>query len=164
VTKKDRGVMQTKRTDVIATKKCKCGCGGTINIKKWHFDKGQIIPKYICGHNPATKFKFDNKIGWKGGLIKCNGYNLIYCPDHPKANAMGKGYIRHNRYIMEKHLGRYLNENEIIHHKNGITDDDRIENLEVLSNSEHLSYHHKISVKKAKRDNNGKFTGRCSND
>ncbi len=42
---------------------------------------------------------------------------------------------------MEKHLGRYLSEKEVVHHKNGDVVDDRIENLQLCDSQ---STHAKI--------------------
>jgi hypothetical protein len=47
--------------------------------------------------------------------------------------------IDEHRWIMQNHLKRKLNRFEIVHHKNGNKQDNRIENLEIKSLSEHTS-------------------------
>ena len=45
--------------------------------------------------------------------------------------------VRRNRYVMEKHLGRKLTSNEVVHHKDGIKTNDNISNLQVMTVFEH---------------------------
>ncbi len=48
------------------------------------------------------------------------------------------------RSIMEKKIGRSLNRYEVVHHLNGNHDDNRIENLVVVSRAEHARLHHNM--------------------
>lgn len=87
---------------------------------------------------------------WKGGSFKnAGGRVLVYAKDHPYLNHMD-GYVFRYRIEMEKHLGRILFPTEIVHHKNGIVDDDRIENLEITNRSDHIN-HHRAELLEAKQ-------------
>lgn len=52
--------------------------------------------------------------------------------------------VKHDehRFIMENNIGRKLDKNEIVHHVNGDSHDNRIENLQVMSRAEHARLHH----------------------
>jgi len=89
-----------------------------------------------------------NNPNWKGGkYFDADGYIYIRAPrNHPFKTF--NGYIFEHRFIMENYIGHYLNPSDKIHHINGIKDDNRIENLIVISQSEHIAIHRNELVNK----------------
>lgn len=84
----------------------------------------------------ATMGLAENTPNWKGGRNETkDGYIEVYSPSHP--NRYRRKYMLEHRLVMEKHIGRYLCSWETVHHKNGIKDDNRIENLKLLPGNEH---------------------------
>ena len=71
-----------------------------------------------------------------GKTVDKNGYVLRRAAGHPFANS--NGYVREHRLVMEQKLGRYLEPEEVVHHRNGIKADNDPQNLELYaSNAEH---------------------------
>lgn len=77
---------------------------------------------------------------WKGGrYVERYVHILLSKDDFFYSMADNRGYIFEHRYIMAKHLNRCLLSWEIVHHRNGIKTDNRLENLELLATSkQHL--------------------------
>lgn len=85
---------------------------------------------------------------WKGYRLSW-GYRYIKMPSHPSCD--NNSYMAEHRLVMEKKLNRYLDSNEIVHHKNHNKQDNRIENLEVMTQSQHILKHKKEMASKNPR-------------
>lgn len=71
---------------------------------------------------------------WKGGrYIDSHGYVVVWLAP--------RRYQREHRLVMERLLGRPLERGESVHHRNGDKQDNRPENLELLSNGAHVRLH-----------------------
>jgi hypothetical protein len=74
---------------------------------------------------------------YKGGkYVAQSGYVLVLVPGRD-----GNKYALEHRLVMEKHIGRRLTSNEDVHHKNGNKQDNRIENLQLMTKAQHASHH-----------------------
>jgi hypothetical protein len=72
-----------------------------------------------------------NNSGWKGGRTRVKaGYVMRRAEGHPRAAGSGD-YVFDHILVMEEMLGRFLQPGETVHHRNGIKDDNRPQNLEL---------------------------------
>ena len=76
----------------------------TKEIAKEYNTTGETIRQFLKRNGITLKRKYPMRTKTKSGYI------LIKKKEHPYAD--GKGYVREHRLVMEKHIGRYLTENE----------------------------------------------------
>lgn len=98
-----------------------------------------LKPNVFCSRKCYGKWITKNKGGknspmWKGGKTKMNGGYIFTLVGRNK-------YIGEHRLIVEKHLERKLKSSEVVHHKNHNKQDNRIENLQIVTRAEHVKIH-----------------------
>lgn len=100
-------------------------CGKHYNRWRYRFHRGlPCEPKDVAQLNRRERGT---------GSYRQDGYLLRWAPEHP--NAMKNGHVREHVAVMAAHIGRPLRKGETVHHKNGVRDDNRVENLELWSSS-----------------------------
>ena len=81
---------------------------------------------------------------WKGGrrYLKEGYIQLLLQPDDFFFLMAGNdGYVLEHRLVMAKHVSRCLLAWEVVHHRNGIRDDNRLENLHLIAGrGDHASF------------------------
>jgi len=119
-------------------------CGKEILTFPCRIGRKKYCSPTCRGKNNPEIFK-NGHIGLKKskGIQKhSSGYVMIYIPEHPYASV--RNTVLEHRLVMEKHIGRTLLPEEVVHHINGVKDDNRIENLQLFSSQkEHMLIGHK---------------------
>lgn len=104
---------------------CRCDCGGEKTVQSGCLRGGGTRS---CG----CLLRGKNHPNWRGGRFgDGQGYIRVYAPDHPNSNDEGR--LLEHTLVMSEYLGRPLRKGETVHHKNGVRDDNRIDNLELWS-------------------------------
>lgn len=86
----------------------------------------KMFPHPIGSQNPA----------WRGGRVTSGRkYFLIMCKEHPRANA--KGYVFEHVLVWERAHNMLKPKGWVVHHLNGISWDNRPENLEAMPKGLH---------------------------
>ena len=105
------------------------------HYKRW---KKYGDPK-IIKQNPKGQARF----------LDTRGYVIVSGNGHPNATYGGTCILEH-RLVMSNALGRPLRRDEVVHHLNGIKDDNRLENLELWMNGHPTSQRIEDQVRWAK--------------
>lgn len=121
---------------------CFCKCGREIITDSSSLVSGKATScgckrKETCRDRLKTgiltKYGKDNPL-WRGGIKRDQG-GYVHI-------RMGNAYIWEHRLVAEMKLGRPLLPREIVHHINGVRNDNRPENLMIFPNrSEHRKHH-----------------------
>jgi hypothetical protein len=77
---------------------------------------------------------------WGPPVERKDGYLLVQCKSYPGPKS-NHGHVLMHRLVMASHIGRPLRNDEHVHHVNRDKKDNRIENLRLISNSDHRSLH-----------------------
>lgn len=129
-----KAVHEKQKKQII--KKCRV-CKKDFSIKK---SKKNL--RFTCSHScfgieQARRISGSKNWNWKPPheRVLCGGYI------QKRDKRYRSGYVYMHRWIMQQKIKRRLRPDEQVHHINGNRKDNRIENLQIMTRSEHTMYH-----------------------
>lgn len=149
----------TQGTNLRAGVTRSCGCLRLRLKKAIRLDVKEVVRLYQ--DEKMDSIQVGRVMGVRGyivrNLLREHGFKVRGRGEAKRINALGRivgrhqylaiktGESRHgkmlHRYLMEQRIGRELERGEVVHHINGDKRDNRLENLQLMTNSEHMKLH-----------------------
>ena len=132
-TRSDKGVRKIEYVSVM----CKCGTEfevppSRLTLSKTPHCSRECYKRFEAAGEYAPQLgpgMYGPRNG--GRFINAQGYAVIYLPRDQWPEGWDRAQILEHRHVMRQMIGRDLLPGENVHHKNGIRDDNRPENLEL---------------------------------
>lgn len=110
-----------------------CGIPFQLRPSAAEINAGRFCGRRCMGIGTTKRMAGHDHNG-RPAIINHFGYVTVWQPDHPKASH---GRVLEHRLVVEKAIGRRLTKDEEVDHVNRVKTDNRIENLQILSASDH---------------------------
>lgn len=123
-----------------------CGKERYVKYNPYKYSKDNLkCPRCAKLGNTSGRHEEHNSYKGRGDyLMVWIDKDDFFFPMASKAPSGNYGVIAVHRLVMAQHVGRCLQSWEIVHHKNGSKDDNRLENLELTGTiGEHIKDHSK---------------------
>jgi len=113
--------------------RCVCECGNTVLVSTKSLRNGDTRS---CGC-----LHIEHAMELVAQRAKPIGHERVTSKGYIEIKTEG-GFKRKNVAVMEAHIGRLMEQHEIVHHKDGNKQNNEISNLEIMQNGEHTTRHH----------------------
>ncbi len=127
---------------VVAVKNRIRRAGGSMRDRKQ-----AVSLRAAKGTSSRNRSSGSEHYNWHGGRLNRGGYVYLLRPGHPR--AVMRGYVPEHILVVEASIGRPLEPGGVVHHVNGIRNDNRPDNLQVMTRAEHVRIHKPRSKKSA---------------